>query len=159
MPRKHLALPAISTVSSAKQIIYEETKKSTISQYFASANCIIDCGRQTKEVVCNICGKDSQRSTVVLLQKMAKLDRNYYLTKQVIYCINSKIKMLLIYLVPFVLIIVDHEICTITYQHATCIYNYNILRFLFSFLRRYVNHVAVARKILNVARWIVLFCL
>lgn len=87
LPRAVTALP---TVSMASRLIMGRkkggrsvavgsavvaTKKSTISQYFATNSCAADCGTQTRMGVCDECCKQPCRTATVLSVKMANLDR------------------------------------------------------------------------------------
>lgn len=57
--------------------------KSTISQYFSTTNCIIDCGRQTKAGICTDCARNASKCVVTLQSKLAQLERGYRLTQQI----------------------------------------------------------------------------
>jgi len=53
-----------------------DNPKSTIRQFFSSASCII-CGEQTNKDVCSECHSQSDRTILVLLEKIKQLERNY----------------------------------------------------------------------------------
>jgi len=57
--------------------------KSTISQYFSTTSCIIDCGRQTKAGICADCASNSSKCVVTLQSRLAQLERGYRLTQQI----------------------------------------------------------------------------
>ncbi|EDW74045.1 uncharacterized protein Dwil_GK21718 [Drosophila willistoni] len=84
LPRKLLLMPAMST---GNQLVPTAPAggvgKSTISQYFSTTNCIIDCGGQTKRGICPTCLKQPQRCLATLHDKMARLERSYHLTQQI----------------------------------------------------------------------------
>ncbi|TMW45044.1 hypothetical protein DOY81_009875, partial [Sarcophaga bullata] len=84
LPRKILFTPALST---ANEIIScpntIKTKKSTISQFFSTTNCIVDCGRQTKQGICTECSSSPTRSIVVIQSKISKLERAYLTTQHI----------------------------------------------------------------------------
>lgn len=52
-------------------------KRSTISQYFSNTDCIIDCGRQTKKVICDQCKQQPQKVAFVLQSKMQSIERKF----------------------------------------------------------------------------------
>lgn len=54
----------------------------TISQFFTTSSCLVDCGRQTKDSVCCHCRHDSQRSVLLLEMKAARLERALLTTQQ-----------------------------------------------------------------------------
>lgn len=54
----------------------------TISQFFTSTNCLVDCGRQTKDSVCSFCQKDPQRAVLILETKAMRLERGLLTTLQ-----------------------------------------------------------------------------
>lgn len=53
------------------------TKKSTISQYFSSTNCVCDCGEHTKNGICSNCLKPHRRqqSALILSDKCMQMER------------------------------------------------------------------------------------
>ncbi|CAD7014327.1 unnamed protein product [Ceratitis capitata] len=85
LPRKILLVPPVSTANKLAFTIDSayHSKKSTISQYFSATNCIVDCGRQTKQGICEDCGRQPQRTFVTLYGKMAKIERGYQLVQQI----------------------------------------------------------------------------
>lgn len=88
LPRAITALP---TVSIASRLIMPRkqncgdvmTKKSTISQYFATNSCAADCGAQTRTGLCDGCSKVPWRTITVLSMKIAKLDRKLGRVQQI----------------------------------------------------------------------------
>ncbi|KAH8316357.1 hypothetical protein KR067_005684 [Drosophila pandora] len=80
LPRKLLMTP---TVGTANEVAGGKGTKSTISQYFSTTNCVVECGRQTKAGICPECLKNASRCVVVLADKMARLERSYQLTRQI----------------------------------------------------------------------------
>ncbi|XP_017480915.1 PREDICTED: DNA polymerase zeta catalytic subunit-like, partial [Rhagoletis zephyria] len=87
LPRKLLLAPPVSAANKLNSGNYVATahqpKKSTISQYFSVTNCITDCGRQTKQGICEVCVQQPQRTFVTLHAKMAKIERGYQLVQQI----------------------------------------------------------------------------
>ncbi|KFB43668.1 AGAP013386-PA-like protein [Anopheles sinensis] len=57
-------------------------KKSTISQYFSTTSCIVDCGRQTTHGVCKECQQRPQYALLHVMNKMSKLERKLELTEK-----------------------------------------------------------------------------
>ncbi|XP_058174189.1 DNA polymerase zeta catalytic subunit [Anopheles ziemanni] len=57
-------------------------KKSTISQYFSTTSCIVDCGRQTTHGVCKECQQRPQYALLHVMNKMNKLERKLELTEK-----------------------------------------------------------------------------
>ncbi|XP_017012504.2 DNA polymerase zeta catalytic subunit isoform X1 [Drosophila takahashii] len=80
LPRKLLMTPAVGT---ANELAGARGAKSTISQYFSTTSCVIDCGRQTKAGICQDCLKNASKCVVVLADKTARLERGYQLTRQI----------------------------------------------------------------------------
>ncbi|XP_026835278.1 DNA polymerase zeta catalytic subunit isoform X1 [Drosophila erecta] len=80
LPRKLLLTPAVGT---ANELAGARGAKSTISQYFSTTSCVIDCGRQTKAGICPDCMKNATKCVVVLSDKTARLERGYQLTRQI----------------------------------------------------------------------------
>lgn len=60
-------------------------KKSTISQYFSTTNCVCDCGGRTQRGVCDECLSPSRRqhSAVVLIDKSLRLERSHNLCSEI----------------------------------------------------------------------------
>ncbi|XP_055836926.1 DNA polymerase zeta catalytic subunit [Episyrphus balteatus] len=79
LPRKILFNTAIT--STTETVSLNAIKKSTISQYFSSTKCIVDCGQQTKQGICSLCSLDVSNTVVSLEEKISKLQRGYYLTQ------------------------------------------------------------------------------
>lgn len=52
-------------------------KKSTISQYFSSTNCVCDCGEHTQNGICSKCLEPHrvQQSVLILMDKCMQLER------------------------------------------------------------------------------------
>ncbi|XP_064541449.1 DNA polymerase zeta catalytic subunit isoform X2 [Drosophila montana] len=80
LPRRLLMTPALST---AGELMNRGSAKSTISQYFSTTSCIIDCGRQTKAGICTDCARNASKCVVTLQAKLAQLERGYRLTQQI----------------------------------------------------------------------------
>ncbi|KAM7346127.1 DNA polymerase zeta catalytic subunit [Cochliomyia hominivorax] len=84
LPRKVLLTPALSAASEIiPQSTNTKSKKSTISQFFSTTNCIVDCGRQTKDGICPQCSQNSTRSMIVLQTKILKIERSYLSTQYI----------------------------------------------------------------------------
>lgn len=60
-----------------KDVMSDNAKKSTISQYFTNSDCIVNCGRQTKNVICEDCKKDPQKASFVLSDRMRCIERKF----------------------------------------------------------------------------------
>lgn len=60
-----------------KDVMSDNAKKSTISQYFSNSDCIIGCGRQTKACVCDHCKKEPQKMTFVLSSRVQSIERKF----------------------------------------------------------------------------------
>ncbi|XP_052841723.1 DNA polymerase zeta catalytic subunit isoform X1 [Drosophila gunungcola] len=80
LPRKLLMTPAVGT---ANELAGARVAKSTISQYFSTTSCVIDCGRQTKAGICPECLRDATKCVAMLSDKTARLERGYQLTRQI----------------------------------------------------------------------------
>ncbi|KAH8372951.1 hypothetical protein KR009_008781 [Drosophila setifemur] len=80
LPRKLLMTPAVGMAS---EVAGGKGAKSTISQYFSTTNCVIDCGRQAFAGICTDCLKNASLCVVTLSDKMARLERGYQLTRQI----------------------------------------------------------------------------
>ncbi|XP_022226799.2 DNA polymerase zeta catalytic subunit isoform X2 [Drosophila obscura] len=80
LPRKLLMMPALAT---ANELASGRGAKSTISQYFSTTSCVIDCGRQTKAGICPECLRNATKCVVTLSDKVARLERGYQLTQQI----------------------------------------------------------------------------
>nr|XP_036219196.1 DNA polymerase zeta catalytic subunit [Bactrocera oleae] len=85
LPRKLLIVPPTCTANKLAFNVEQAShaKKITISQYFSATNCIASCGRQTKQGICEVCERQTQRTFVILHQKMAKIERGYQLVQQI----------------------------------------------------------------------------
>ncbi|XP_034475797.1 DNA polymerase zeta catalytic subunit [Drosophila innubila] len=81
LPRKLLMTPALSTAGELMN--RGGGAKSTISQYFSTTSCIIDCGRQTKSGICADCASNSSKCVITLQSRLAQLERGYRLTQQI----------------------------------------------------------------------------
>lgn len=67
-----------------KDILNENQKKrSTISQYFSNTECIADCGRQAKKVICDQCKKEPQKVAYVVQSKMRIIERKFRQVEQI----------------------------------------------------------------------------
>ncbi|ETN59108.1 DNA polymerase zeta catalytic subunit [Anopheles darlingi] len=94
LPRKTLMLHntggttmATTTTSKMQAAIRDssdpqQAKKSTISQYFSTTSCIVDCGRQTHNGVCKECRNRPQYALVHIMNKVNKLERRLELTEK-----------------------------------------------------------------------------
>ncbi|BFG04302.1 DNA polymerase zeta catalytic subunit [Drosophila madeirensis] len=80
LPRKLLMMPALAT---ANELASGRGAKSTISQYFSTTSCVIDCGRQTKAGICTECLRNATKCVVMLSDKVARLERGHQLTLQI----------------------------------------------------------------------------
>ncbi|XP_034653452.1 DNA polymerase zeta catalytic subunit isoform X2 [Drosophila subobscura] len=80
LPRKLLMMPALAT---ANELASGRGAKSTISQYFSTTSCVIDCGRQTKAGICTECLRNATKCVVMLADKVARLERGHQLTQQI----------------------------------------------------------------------------
>jgi len=87
MPRKskHMLITAIQ--SDERHLSETNAKKSTISQYFATTACPTECGNFTETGLCNNCIKSNQRTSIILCDKISKLDRKYAQIKKVSFLI------------------------------------------------------------------------
>lgn len=74
-----LLAPATSDVSGGP------AKKSTISQYFSTTNCVCDCGERTQNGICSGCLQPYrvQQSVVILADKCMKLERKLNLCQEI----------------------------------------------------------------------------
>ncbi|XP_037888398.1 DNA polymerase zeta catalytic subunit isoform X1 [Glossina fuscipes] len=91
LPRKVFSTPALST---ANELIVQEndkTKKSTISQFFSTINCVLDCGRQTKHGICMECARNAQYSVSVLQMKISKIERGFLTTQQICQSCSGRV--------------------------------------------------------------------
>lgn len=77
LPRKFFTTHINPLASEKVTIVTSLGKKSsTISQYFNSTNCVIECGNQTKQGICGECLKDSQKVAVSIFNKISNIERN-----------------------------------------------------------------------------------
>ncbi|XP_055374297.1 DNA polymerase zeta catalytic subunit [Condylostylus longicornis] len=83
LPRKNTNLLQHIKNSKDHSKFATKEKKTTISQYFSSTNCVIDCGKQTKNEICNDCAKNVQNCVITLQNKISKLERAYFLTEKI----------------------------------------------------------------------------
>ncbi|XP_050100857.1 DNA polymerase zeta catalytic subunit [Anopheles aquasalis] len=60
----------------------QQAKKSTISQYFSTTSCIVDCGRKTHNGVCKECRNRPQYALVHIMNKVNKLERRLEFTEK-----------------------------------------------------------------------------
>lgn len=60
-------------------------KKSTISQYFSSTNCVCDCGGHTQNGICSMClePRRRQQSVLILNDKCMQLERKLNLCLEI----------------------------------------------------------------------------
>ncbi|XP_052901869.1 DNA polymerase zeta catalytic subunit isoform X2 [Anopheles moucheti] len=87
LPRKTLMLHNTGGVPVADSKLLaiadqQAHKKVTISQYFSTTNCIVDCGKQTQHGVCKDCRQQPQRALVHVMNKVNKLERKLELTEK-----------------------------------------------------------------------------
>jgi len=82
LPRKLLTTPALSNANELIGAAQQLQKKSTISQYFSSNSCIVDCGGQTMQSICTDCLKSPQKVYTTLQNKIFQLERAYFTTRQ-----------------------------------------------------------------------------
>lgn len=83
LPRKLFATHINPVASEKVAVVNPSGKKSTISQYFNSTNCITECGRQTKQGICEECLKDSQKVVVSIFEKMSTIERSCESIKEI----------------------------------------------------------------------------
>lgn len=91
LPRKVLLPATMSTSIQCNEAIasfqgnskMNSTKKSTISQFFSSTNCVLECGRQAQRSICSTCCNDELRAVVMLQMKMSKIESAYVTTQQI----------------------------------------------------------------------------
>uniref|UniRef100_A0A336M6X9 DNA polymerase zeta catalytic subunit n=1 Tax=Culicoides sonorensis TaxID=179676 RepID=A0A336M6X9_CULSO len=68
-----------ATTTTDGSLVNFNYKKSTIAQYFATTNCIVECGNQTvKPGFCTECLSNPQKSVVKLTANMMMLDRKMH---------------------------------------------------------------------------------
>lgn len=73
-----------ATTSTEGDLVNFNYKKSTIAQYFATANCIIGCNRQaTKNGLCQECLNNTQKTVIAIGNKISKIERNMHLVYKV----------------------------------------------------------------------------
>lgn len=58
-------------------------KKSTISQYFSTKNCVI-CNQQSKDGLCDACLAKTQDTSAILHEKIRLLEKHHFETKTVV---------------------------------------------------------------------------
>lgn len=75
LPRRQQLLSSFALTKVADNL--HNPKKSTISQYFSTTNCITDCGNQTRKGICEDCRQKPQKSLVIIHDKITKLERRY----------------------------------------------------------------------------------
>lgn len=75
LPRKTQLLSSFALTSVAENL--RISKKSTISQYFSTTNCITECGNQTRKGICENCLQKPQMTLVKLHDKITKLEKRY----------------------------------------------------------------------------------
>ncbi|XP_011292459.1 DNA polymerase zeta catalytic subunit [Musca domestica] len=83
LPRKILMTPALSSANEVIPCGNSKSKKSTISQFFSSTNCMVDCGRHTKQGICDVCCGNPTRSMIILQAKMSKIEKGYLTTQHI----------------------------------------------------------------------------
>lgn len=83
--------PALSTANELIVQKNDKTKKSTISQFFSTINCVLDCGRQTKHGICLECARNARRSVSVLQMKISKIERGFLTTQQICQSCSGRV--------------------------------------------------------------------
>ncbi|KAL5288058.1 REV3L family protein [Megaselia abdita] len=83
LPRKLFATHMNPVASEKVAVVNPFGKKSTISQYFNSTNCITECGNQTKQGICGECLKDSQKVVTSIFEKISTIERNVENIKEI----------------------------------------------------------------------------
>lgn len=69
LPKKNQALPTNASKT-------DQTKKSTISQFFSSSSCVI-CDIHCEKVMCDDCRKNVHESSLILSNKIFHIERKY----------------------------------------------------------------------------------
>lgn len=64
--------------------VLADGKKGTISQYFSTTSCVIECGNQCINGVCSACRSKPQRTVTILADKIFHLERKRFQTQKVI---------------------------------------------------------------------------
>lgn len=80
LPRTYQSLTMTSTASTI--ITKNNAKKSTISQYFSTTSCVIDCGEQTQNGICANCQRQPHKSAVILSLKVTHLERKFSMAQR-----------------------------------------------------------------------------
>ncbi|XP_037034601.1 DNA polymerase zeta catalytic subunit isoform X2 [Bradysia coprophila] len=80
LPRTYQSLAMTSTASTV--IAKNNAKKSTISQYFSTTSCVIDCGEQTQNGICANCQRQPHKSAVILSLKATHLERKFNMAQR-----------------------------------------------------------------------------
>lgn len=89
LPRKNQYLLSLETASKVMAPDANQSatigKKSTISQYFSTTNCVCDCGGHTQNGVCDNCLRPNRKqlSAVVLADKCLQLERKLNLCREI----------------------------------------------------------------------------
>lgn len=92
LPRKNQLLLSLEMASKVMTSTTADThqttivgKKSTISQYFSTTNCVCDCGGHTQNGVCDNCLRPERKqySAVVLVDKCLQLERKVNLCAEI----------------------------------------------------------------------------
>lgn len=89
LPRKNQYLLSVETASKVMTATVADSnangKKSTISQYFSTTNCVCDCGGHTQNGICDECllPNRKQLSAIVLADKCLKLERKLNLCLEI----------------------------------------------------------------------------
>lgn len=76
--------------------ILKINKKSTISQYFSTTNCVCECGNQTQTGICTACLQleNQQRTVAVLTDKSFQLERKENICKKICQsCCNHSVEI------------------------------------------------------------------
>lgn len=62
-----------------------DKKKSTISAYFSTTDCLVDCGVQTKHTICDNCRRNPQKCAFLISEKARLIESKYLLVQKVIF--------------------------------------------------------------------------
>lgn len=83
LPRKLFATHINPVASDKVATVNPFNKKSTISQYFSSTNCVVDCGNQTKHGICSDCLKNSQKVVTSIQEKIYNIEKSYESVREI----------------------------------------------------------------------------
>lgn len=68
LPRRQQFIPPVTSTTSLS------TRKGTISQFFSTTTCVT-CDNQTHQNICARCRSDSQKTVLVITEKILNLER------------------------------------------------------------------------------------